>query len=76
MENLSLAIMQKEQQKGKGKKSRRKENAEKKKKELSYEGPACGPFLCYRNDKVVKLKERRERVMVGCVSHVSPRSEF
>lgn len=56
MENLSLAIMQKNNKKGKGKKSRRKENAEK--KELSYEGPACGPFLCYRNDKVVKFKER------------------
>lgn len=52
--------MQKEQQKER----RAEEKNAEKKEEPSYEGPACGPFLCYRNDKSSEI-ERKERVTVG-----------
>lgn len=56
MENLSLAIMQKRTTERK--EEQKKKNAEKK-EEPSYEGPACGPFLCYRKDKSSGIERRR-----------------
>lgn len=40
------------------KEEQKKKNAEKK-GEPSYEGPACGPFLCYRNDKSSGIERRQ-----------------